>query len=536
MPMHRLITKSHRRHGCIPVDVWALYYNQDFYNLLCVLSGGGNGVDKTADLAAGLPGDSVRAVAASVGQRVNVITQGPSTVVLGHSDDNAVTWSEDDTLVALDEVGTIQIGSDRTNRDLVFAINDFGILTDTLRDALRTQVSLSGIYGPLAAASYVSWFTDGKPLYIWCSTDGGVTYSSVRLDWLMQVLPTRLMNVLSNYGGVSYTADCVDAPSYTRTPHDPACDPHFGPGRGVTMQNDSSFWMSYWPTGTWTIGDNVWGYAGTGVVPDAGIYVDSTGPGEFIPIEYQVVTSALNPPARGDLIYFPPGGSAFLCPRHDGAGAYVLTAIGWFQDVITQPKTYDENSAAFGITEYVSPLAFNQSSHFPPSNHSNYMYKIESDLSYTRQSIFPGQGISQAVPDPTDTDAVFTIDFDGILGRYNWGANAFTNHAIPIVYGETGVFVTSQGTVLVGDSSGLILRSTDRGVTWTSIDVSALTSYPEFFTGVAEYGGTLGSSGIVVLASSDNDGTFLFSLDDGASWAKTADIASHDYPESVAAR
>lgn len=533
MPQHRLITKSHRRHGCFPVDVWALYYNQDFFNLLCVLNAGGNAVSKTADLAAGMPTESVRAVAASASQRVNVASIGASSFTLGHSDDNGGTWTEQDLGIANEEVGSIQIASDRTNRDLVWAINDFGQLTDPLRDALANQVSLSGVYGPLSGAAYTSWFTDGKPLYIWCSTDGGVTYNSVRLDWLMQVLPTRLMNNFGNYGGVSYTDDCVYSSTYTRTASDPACTT--APGQGFTHQNDSAFWLTKFPT-LFAQADNVWGYASPGI-PDLGIYVDVTSPGVSV-LGYQTLTAGiLSPPARGDLVYMPPGGGAFLCPRHDNAGVYVITSILWYVDTITETQGFDGGGGA--LTEYVWPLR-KYHTHFPNTQVSNYIYKVESDLSYSRQDVYPGWGISQAVPDPTDDDAVFTIDFDGDLVRYNWGANAIVRKPItslPFAGAETGVFVTSQGTILVGDwNDGAILRSVDRGDNWTVVDVSALTFYPELMTGISEYGGTLGTPGVIVIASSDGDGTFLFSIDDGASWAKTADLSSHDYPESVAAR
>lgn len=490
--------------------IWTLFNSSDIYKLTSVSPAGGSVVSKPAwSTGLGLTHHAWE-LAPAKSTILDMVADNGTNIFHIRSTNDGETWGRTDTNIPIGSRWP-SIKSDRTNHNLVWTISDVDYLTTAQKTLFANNISLLGTYSNASAAGLVNWYLPTEnPLYIWISTDGGASWSSVLLDYLYALLPTRIMYKGSDYGYMSYSSTL---------------------GGNSEAFFDAKFCSGY-PNGE--PGD-VWGHASPPLM--LGMYLNASCPHPYIPIKYMVCTSILNPPAVENLYFYPPSGQAFLCPTHNGSESYIVLSCAYGNSTFTKTTSYDSTGCEGGsetITQYVTPLAYFDGANGPGTSFISYIYKINSALSVSRKTI-GSLPIYYAVVDITNTDRLFFNNNDGTLRVYSWSSNTYVSQSIPGGSVGTGLFVTSQGTLLVSLGNAHIERTTDQGSTWTDIDLSALSSY--FEANVAtEYGGTVGTPGWIVIPSQDNNGKYLYSSDDGITWNVTGDLVTHNWVNANSAR
>lgn len=178
-----------------------------------------------------------------------------------------------------------------------------------------------------------------------------------------------------------------------------------------------------------------------------------------------------------------------------------------------------------------------------------HFYKVMSNGTFTTRNFTTAgannvpvaQGTqNDGAVDPTNTDLVFLAGDPNLNSCFtlNWGANTLTEQVLPLnnipADSATLALVTVMGTVLFAcddnvANKGYILRSTDHGATWSNIDLSpVLAGNLSLITAqMIESGGVVGvAPGKVVIANAFDIGyaNFLFSIDDGLTWALSGAI------------
>lgn len=515
--------------GVVPVHIFSLYDSGAIRHLTSLAAAGGvvSALNDWANNYAANYYASGHSVTSTSKQAIIADESAGVNVFTGYSGNEGVSWTVTNTLI---EGRGSNVAVDPTNRSIAWAVSyqlssSFGATEKAALAAQNTgltgQHSLAGVL-----SSYTAWYTAWGPIYVYRSTNGGQTFTAHLLDYIGELLPTRMV---------------IDG----------ATVPYVVGNANQTVFPTTTDWTTIFCTVTSADSPPYGGayYTGVGESPDLGYILQyADGGGAYQSILFKVCDDTLLQDPDNLRFYPPLPRAVVVAPVNDGSGAYVLVAASYYTNAFTSQV---ESSTPLAVNSPASPLQIVVTNPLTLGLlYLNFLFKMLSDGSSSSITIpvidysaVPSSTLEYIASDPTNTARIFLADIRNNFVTHVWGTG-YTAQALPIANTPAiaGVFVSTQGTILVGvDCAGNntrhILRSVNSGASWTDIDVSASVAFWDVNQfNPAEYNGTIGGAVGVIVVNVETYGTYLYSVNDGAAWVLSGDITVHTAVNGNSAR
>lgn len=557
--------------------IWTLFDSGDIYRLASLAPGGGVSASKPTwktgyGSGAAIPRTPID-IAPSAGLLVNVLST-LTDVQTQHSANDAGAYT---TLIESASVSVAHMNRDGQSLNVIWVL----VIEPT--DGALLTAQIAGTQGVYNNANIVGVLTDFKAntgaIKLYRSTNGGASFSAgLLLGYVNQLWATQMVG-----------DSTIHMVPYPNPPHDP--DPPFNGQTFdisylVAQNDDLGDGILTWTTRFET--DDTWGGAswvgwdarlgGATVGVDGGSAVTPQDPlGYWV---YHTANVALNASLLA------PGVAPILVPN--GLGTFTFALISGYQidrdldillfgtitcplvlnPVIQNPSVAtpflwpgDWNYEQFYTYAYKAPTsgAVASSRQVPQSEFSasagkdllnvavqdlllqDFLYAITNDGWFTRWSYIVitisftyadatartasvhGGGDVGLFAYQTDTASIWKLTAAPSTWEYVSGAPVDLN----ALFGSApvNIFCTTQGTVLIGTADGHVHRTVNRGQTWSDITITGVTAFSTFWA--SEYHGVIGGSGGPLVIPLGVNGKYVYSLNDGATWALSADLTVH---------
>lgn len=528
--MH-VITRSRRK---IVGKLYVLYYNQDIGEVMTLANAGGTGttldnwVNNYANVAPYYFGEKI---AVSPTQNIFILGSDSDTGngVLARSSDNGLTFS-------------IVIDIDATPYGIVFDKNNpsvgwvlfVGNVGNAAKAALAGSVTLDGEYTFAEIEAACDYFANYGDITLYVTVDSGANWTPLLLDYSLQLAPSRLVGTRTVGGGAAHgqlgieSNDIINLdPSHTTyypdSIYDNFCswtidgganDPRvtspflllnasdIPPVTGRNMQQD----------------DN----GGSPLPPTVLFYqaCDLTSLQDYT--KYAVISA---PFIGGNW------GAHLVAPSWDGTFSYVIIPLD-YKDKYIHYSDYDLLAAPVEL--------YNTAGATQHTLGTNFIYKVSTSAVVGRKEINSADYdtlydannffVSLQV-DPLDDDRIFVLTEQMWLGKISWASGVFTRLTEPWTPASSNTWqitITKLGTLIVPIDAGgtlIIYVGTSVGTSWTSFD-----------TGQYATAQLMGVSTDGTISITLDDGSVLYSVDDGVSWLQTAVILPADSVSSLDGR
>lgn len=545
--------------GIIPMDVWTLFSNQDIYRLTSLASGAGVAVSKPAwdaGLGASL---QARGLAAGAGQNVMLAADASFYVHLAHSSDHAASWTATD--MSVEGTGD-QTQSDRTNRNRAWAINGV-TLTNTDKQLFADTIGIS--VGDRTQSDAINNHTDYRAdwgaVYVWHTTNGGGSWTPLLLGYVGRLVPMRMNLINQGESGFPMMVSAhmrITAPALVA--HPPDADVYseaYNSSNGTVL----GFLCTAISTTPW---DCNWEPKYIGCY-DGFLATDYPLPysrtaDEVTLIRYDNAAvlnvhsgyrlcSAFTGIAYTAVKYWEPTRGPFIvAPKHNNLECYAVLPIHYY-DTSAQLTTGSPGLELYPLSPIQVWNAGDVLTHTRIG--ANFLYlldgvggKEEYTLPVADYSASPTDIVVYAAANLVTPTTLYMIAGNNLFISFDWtaiggGPPPFTDSTLPIGGNVAcGIMVTTQGTILIGvrSSPRTILRSTNGGGSWTALTPAALSGhFFEIFL-CTEYGGSVGGSVGKLAFPVDPEGRYLYSLDDGLTWALSGVVTSLQYASANSAR
>lgn len=510
-----------------PRGVWTLFEQGDIYRLDSVASGAGIATSKPAWKVAYAPTRFARDIGPGVPSILNVLSDIPtflfsdppiSALTLHRSTNDGSTFA--DTLLQA-YAYLRQLRKDPQDSNAMWIVVVKAIDESLLISQISSYTNVAYNNGNILFNTNFKANTGDILLYY--SANGGASWTQVFLAYLSQLWATQIVAGIGGHQYIDSTNGGFVLPDIT----------------------------------TWDALLNTPGGPYDATMSGAFVGVDPTGPANQDALGYWLINVAGIQAASRPLT------SKWLTtPEHnvqvapDGTGQYAYVVMSGWQ----VKREYVSVEGSVTMSSILNPGFIEPRTHdygaIQYEQHEAHIYRVHitdgavttkvasrSLYSLRTGTLEPGLDvITVSIVDLVAVDYLYSLTYAQYFTRWRFSTNtSVTPISLQTVFGSAALdlFCTSQGTLLAATSTGHIWRSTNKGVTWTDIDVSAIAPGLSSFH-AAEYGGMVGGGvGAIVVPitlDSDSSGRYVYSLDDGLTWERTSALTVYDVIVSGAAR